>query len=59
MLMQCNQSRKTPQTWGFDFSNYQSLNNLNLLLESGNTLKRKWPKKSKNGMLKLTYIEAL
>ena len=36
--------------WGFDFSNYQSLNNLNLLLESGNTLKRKLPKKAKNGI---------
>ena len=42
---------------GFIFSNYQSLNNGNLLLELGQILKRKWHKKTKNGMLKLTCIK--
>ena len=44
---------------GFVFSNYRNLNNGNLLLESGEILKQKWHKKTKNGMLKLTYIKAL
>ena len=45
-------SGKTPQMSGFLFSNYQSLNNGNLLLESGEILKQKWQKTTKNGMLK-------
>ena len=53
------QSRKTPQMRGFVFSNYRSLNNWNLLLESGEFFKRKWHKTTKNGMLKLTYTKAL
>ena len=36
------QSQKTPQTRGFFFSKHQSLNNGNLLLESGEILKQKW-----------------
>ena len=53
------QSRKTSHLRGFVFSNYQNLNNGNLLLESGEILKQKWHKTTKNGMLKLTYIKAL
>ena len=44
---------------GFVFSNYRNLNNGNLLLESGEILKQKWHKATKNGMLKLTYMKAL
>ena len=40
-------------------SNYWSLNNQNLLLESSNILKRKWHKTTKNGMLKLRLMKAL
>ena len=36
---------------GFVFSNYQSLNNWNLLLESSKILKQKWHKTTKNGMI--------
>ena len=36
---------------GFLFSNYQNLNNGNLLLESAEILKQKWHKTTKNGMV--------
>ena len=48
------QLRKTSHLRGFVFSNYQNLNNGNLLLELGEILKQKWHKMTKNGMLKLT-----
>ena len=57
-LTQILQSQKTSYLRGFIFSNYQNLNNGNLLLESGENDK-KWLKTTKNGMLKLTYIKAL
>ena len=41
LLLYDIQSRKTPQMRGFVFSNYQSLNNWNLLLELGEILKQK------------------
>ena len=50
---------ENPSNEGFVFSNYQNLNNGNLLLESGQILKQKWHKTTKNCMLKLTYIKAL
>ena len=53
------QSQKTTQTRGFFYSKHQSLNNGNLLLESGEILKQKWHKTTKNCVLKLTYIKAL
>ena len=43
------QSRKTSHLRGFVFSNYHNLNNGNLLLESGEILKLKWHKTTKNG----------
>ena len=49
------QSQKTPQMRGFVFSNYWSLNNGNLLLDSGKILKQKWHKKDKKWHVK-TYI---
>ena len=52
-------SWKTPQIRGFVFSNYWSLNDGNLLLESGEILKQKQHKTTKNGMLKLMYIKVL
>ena len=57
-LTQILQSRKTSYLRGFIFSNYQNLNNGNLLSQSCENDK-KWPKTTKNGMLKLTYIKAL
>ena len=53
------QSRKTSHLRGFVFSNYRNLNNGNLLLESGEILKQKWHKNTKNGMLKLKHMKSL
>ena len=53
------QSWKTFHLRVFVFSNYRNWNNGNLLLESGEILKQKWHKTTKNSMSKLTYIKAL
>ena len=47
------------QSLPFEKFRYLNLDNSNLLLESGEILKQKWHKATKNGMLKLTYMKAL